>query len=202
MGNERETYVLTHATDEAIIQQYHILRMPPPGQKDLTYVQKFLESDDMGPSALTGDDSSIWGHLDEPHRRSADLVALLGRQDEDPFSTWVTEKAVFKLMNLKFLQSKELSEVRGLKGCKDSTLTRITGMVTSVVASALPILSIVILYFVRSLEARIGIIAVFNLILSICMAVFTKAKRAEIFAVSAAFSAVQVVFVQVGTNDG
>lgn len=168
---------------------------------DLNYLQKFLETDDMGPSALTGDDSSIWGHVDEPDKRAADLVALLSRQDEDPFSSWVTEKAICSLSHVKWLQSEELSKVRGLTGCKDSTLIRIAGMVTSVVASALPILSIVVLYFVKSLEARIGVISVFNLLLSLCMAIFTKAKRTEIFAVAAAFAAVQVVFVQVGTND-
>lgn len=74
-------------------------------------------------------------------------------------------------------------------------------MVASVLASALPVLSIVILYWVRSTKVRLGLIAVFNIVLSFVLAWFTSAKRAEVFAVSAAFSAVQVVFVQVGTSD-
>lgn len=192
--------LMSHKIDKALVEQQIILRMSPPGKRDISYLQRFLESDDMGPSALTGDDSSIWGHMDEPNKRAPDLVALLSRQDEDPFSTWVTEKAISKLSNIRWLQSKELLTVRGLRGFKDTSLIRITGIFTSIIASALPVLSIVILYFVKSLTSRIGVIALFNFVLSFCMTIFTKAKRSEIFAISAAFSAVQVVFVQVGTN--
>lgn len=174
--------------------------MAPPGRKDLKYLQTFLETDEMGPLALCGDDSGIWGSTEEPERRAHDLVALLTRQAEDPFSSWITEKAISKLLKFKWLQSKELFNVTGLKGLKDRTIFRVTEIITSVLASALPIASIVILYFVHSLEVRIGIIAAFNMLLSFCMAIFTNAKRTEVFAVAAAFSAVQVVFVQVGTD--
>lgn len=80
-------------------------------------------------------------------------------------------------------------------------MLRWTFILASMLASALPILSIAILYCVKSLKVRLGLIAVFNLLLSFSLAAFTSAKRTDVFAVSAAFSAVQVVFVQVGTND-
>ncbi|OMP83492.1 hypothetical protein BK809_0004873 [Diplodia seriata] len=52
------------------------------------------------------------------------------------------------------------------------------------------------------MKARLGMIAVFNLLLSICLTAFTTARRIDVFAVAAAFSAVQVVFVQGGDLGG
>ncbi|KAI0617669.1 hypothetical protein TUN199_10331 [Pyrenophora tritici-repentis] len=65
----------------------------------------------------------------------------------------------------------------------------------SILASLIPIASIVVLCFVSSMPARLGTIAGFNVLVSICLMAFAGAKRAEVFAISAAFAAVQVVFV-------
>lgn len=101
----------------------------------------------MGPLALCGDDSEIWGSTEKPEDRAHDLLALLSRQAGDPFSRWITEKAVSNISKVKWLHSKELLKVTGLKGLKDRTLFRITEVITSVLASVLPIASIVILIF-------------------------------------------------------
>jgi hypothetical protein len=42
---------------------------------------------------------------------------------------------------------------------------------------------------------RIGLMIVFTAIFSVSLAVLTEAKRAEIFAATAAFAAVEVVFI-------
>jgi hypothetical protein len=57
---------------------------------------------------------------------------------------------------------------------------------TIILASSLPILSIVLLYYVHSMTTRLGLIGVCNLLVSVCLGAFTKANRAEIFAVTAA----------------
>ncbi|OJD39989.1 uncharacterized protein BKCO1_200057 [Diplodia corticola] len=181
--------------NNALIRQQKILRMPPPGKRDLSWLQDFLLQQQM-----TGDDSSIWGDSQRPDKGAKDLVTLLARPDGDPLSTWVSEKAVDHLVRFKWLRSRELQEAWGREGCKEETLRKLTATVTSVVASTLPIVSIVVLYFVQPLGARLGIIGAFNVVLAVSLAVFTKAKRAEVFAVTAAFSAIQVVFVQVGSK--
>jgi hypothetical protein len=51
----------------------------------------------------------------------------------------------------------------------------------------IPIASIVVLYQVQSMSARLGIIAAFNVLVAVCLMGFANAKRAEVFAISAAY---------------
>lgn len=174
--------------------------MKPPAKLDLDYIQKFLASKEMGPFALFGVDSEIWGSIHEPKGHEADIITLLPRKDDDIFTKLLVEKgapAFFKFGVGRFLKP---SPVHGLVGFEDSTFSRLTYLTTTALASCLPVASIVLLYFVSSIKVRLGIIATFTVVLSFCLAFFTSAKRAEVFGLTAAFSAVQVVFVQVGSN--
>lgn len=191
-----------------LIQQLKIVSVNPPGSYDLRYIQRYLFSEDMDNGVLTGKDADLWGSLDNPKGHAPDLLALLGRHNEDFFSSWVTESFVDKLIELQQKRKTSSSTTTTppppppkLDDFTDKKLLRWTFMVASVLASALPIVSIVILYWVRSIKVRLGLIAIFNIVLSFVLAWFTSAKRAEVFAVSAAFSAVCVVFVQVGADD-
>lgn len=62
---------------------------------------------------------------------------------------------------------------------------RLTGFVHvlgTVLASLLPISSIVVLYFVSNLLVRLGIVAAFTALFSLALALITQARRIEIFA--------------------
>jgi hypothetical protein len=75
---------------------------------------------------------------------------------------------------------------------------RISAMVnatSTIMASLLPTVSMFALYFIRDPLARMGAILAFTTLFSIVLTLFTKARRAEVFAAAAAFAAVQVVFV-------
>lgn len=78
------------------------------------------------------------------------------------------------------------SKVHGVVGYEELSILRMTYWLTSILASLLPIASIVILYCVRSMPARLGIIAGFNVFLSVCLIGLANAKRSEVFAVTAA----------------
>ena len=107
-----------------------------------------------------------------------------------------------------------------MPGFKDSTLLQVTFWITTVIASLLPIASISVLCCVHSMLARLAIIAIFNVVVSLCLIAFTTAKRLDVFAIAAAyvtiyevntvlvpmltyirFSAVQAVFVGVNNNN-
>ncbi|KAF2193865.1 hypothetical protein K469DRAFT_709321 [Zopfia rhizophila CBS 207.26] len=181
--------------NEALIQQCQILTYPEPDQWDLTYMQNFLQTKEMGPFALNGPDATIWGSATERKKYSPDLVTLCPRPKEDPFSGWVVEKAITNLFRCGCARFKKPSRVHGVIGYEDATILKITYWITSILASLIPIASIIILYCVHSMPARLGIIGGFNVLISICLSAFTNAKRSEVFAVTAAFAAVQVVFV-------
>lgn len=54
---------------------------------------------------------------------------------------------------------------------------------------------VLVLYYIRNMEVRIGLVIVFTTIFSVTLALFTGAKKAEILAATAAFAAVEVVFI-------
>jgi hypothetical protein len=63
---------------------------------------------------------------------------------------------------------------------------RILQIVGTVLACLFPISSIVILYLVSSMAARLGIVVLFTALFALSLAVFTGAKRVEIFAATSA----------------
>ncbi|KAL9080511.1 MAG: hypothetical protein Q9157_000745 [Trypethelium eluteriae] len=184
----------------ALIQQTQILRMSSPGSYDLDYIQKYIASPEMGPFALAGIDSEIWGSVHSPKGHEADIVTLLPRKKADMFTKILMEEGTQRFFDCGLGRFLKPSPVHGLAGYEESTLFRLTYLMTTALASLLPIASIVVLHFVSSMKMRLAIIAIFTVILSFSLAFFTSAKRTEIFALTAAFSAVQVVFVQVGNG--
>jgi hypothetical protein len=173
--------------DKALKLQHEIIAMPEPNKYDLHYLQDFFATQDMGPIEMLGPDSNVWGSRLDRRSYSPDLVALHGRQDEDPFSTWVTERGVRLLFHFGCHRFKSPGPGHGMIGYKTSSLLRITYWVTTIVASLLPIASITTLYFVKPMVFKLAIMAGLNVFVSICLLSFTTAKRSEIFAVSAGY---------------
>ena len=140
----------------------------------------------MGPRAMIGDDSLIWGSKARRNSHKPDLVALRPRAKKDAFSVWAAESTIFNIFKCGCYKFMKPSHVHGAIGYEDSTIYRVTYWFTSILASLIPIASIVVLYRVQSMPARLGIITAFNVLVSVCLMGFANAKRAEVFAVTAA----------------
>ncbi|KAH7401788.1 hypothetical protein DE146DRAFT_754398 [Phaeosphaeria sp. MPI-PUGE-AT-0046c] len=181
--------------NKAFIQQATILGYAQPSKWDLHNLQDYLHSDEMGCLALLGVDAAIWSSRVHRDPENLDLVVLRARAKTDAFSRWAAETTVFDLFRRVCSKFMKPSKVHGSIYSEDSRVLRITYWITSILASLIPITSIAILYQVQSMSARLGIIAVFNMLLSICLVGLANANRAEVFAITAAFAAVQVVFV-------
>ncbi|OAL06557.1 hypothetical protein IQ06DRAFT_209913 [Phaeosphaeriaceae sp. SRC1lsM3a] len=206
-------YWLKHSKtdgDGPFIQQATILGYQEPGKWDLHHLQDYLQTNEMGPLALCGDDATIWGSQHNRKSHKPDLVVLRPRAQKDALSVWAAESTIFNLFRCGCARFMKPSKIHGSIGYEDSTIYRITYWFTSILASLIPIASIAVLYQVQSMSARLGIIAAFNVSLSICLMGLANAKRAEVFAITAAyvillrlkslltstrFAAVQVVFV-------
>jgi hypothetical protein len=92
-------------------------------------------------------------------------------------------------------------DIRGLKNHKkpipeaplseiahyqEKTLMSVANILGTLIASLLPIASIVILYFVNNTVVRLGVTVAFTAMFSICLILLTQAKRIEIFAATSA----------------
>ncbi|KAI1180525.1 hypothetical protein F4777DRAFT_597335 [Nemania sp. FL0916] len=74
------------------------------------------------------------------------------------------------------------------------SIRRFTRVLTVLTAPTLPVAGIVILYIVKNMAVRLGIIAILTSLFSLSMSLLTMASLQEIFAATAAFAAVLVVF--------
>jgi hypothetical protein len=81
-----------------------------------------------------------------------------------------------------------------MRNYSDIHVSRIIHTVNTVFASLLPTVPIFVLYYIDSQVARIGAILVMTFIFSTLLTILTSAKRPEVFAAAAAFTAVQAVF--------
>jgi hypothetical protein len=59
-------------------------------------------------------------------------------------------------------------------------------VVGAIISSILPTIVILVLYFVKRMIVRIGLVIIFTAIFSIALAIFTAARKVEIFSATAA----------------
>jgi hypothetical protein len=167
------------------------MAMEEPTAFDRQDLRKFMselkkELDQKGPDLWPFLDPDVnMYRFDAKTRPSFDLVALCPRQRDDSFSAWFMKSA----LNIFFRccgHRMKPSEIHGKPGFKEKTILRITYWITTIVASILPSTSVIVLYIIKSTWGRIGTLVGFNLAVSVCLILFTSAKRAEVFAVTVA----------------
>jgi hypothetical protein len=154
----------------------------------LEHIQQFLQLPENGDLALEGVDSTIWGTVSDPKSCKPDLISLRPRAREDPFSRWAAEHTITKILSrccARFVKLKP-SRKHGVVTYKDGTIYRITYWVTVIIAALIPIASIAVLNEVQPMPSRLGIIAAFNVLISVCLIAFADAKRDQVFAINAA----------------
>ncbi|KAH8776511.1 hypothetical protein F5883DRAFT_248746 [Diaporthe sp. PMI_573] len=180
--------------NERLLRQAMLAKLEGPNKLDLEFLKEWLERDSMGAFPILGPDMEAWNH-------SEDLVALKPRSPQDPTSRWFTA-TVFPLYHklighkVKDPESPELGD--GLYNYKESILSSTANIFTTVLASLLPLLSITVLYTIQSDTIKLGVIVIFSACFSLALALTTNARRIEIFAATAAFAAVNVVFLTNG----
>lgn len=138
----------------------------------------------MGPAALVGEDSTVWGHRDSPKIHAPDLVCLYPRQDVDTFSRVVSQKAIH-LFKCGLGRVKKPNPHVG-NVFYDTTFIKLTRWFTASIASLLPIAAIVVLTNQHSQQTKLWTIAAFNVVFTLSLTICTRAKPAEVFAITAA----------------
>lgn len=159
--------------------------LKPPDSYDMNNLQHFLGSPLMGELALSGNDATIWGSVSAPKNHNADIIGLRPRVKEDSFSRWLAQRATI-VFKCGLGRVKKPDPFSGRVVYYDRSVLKWTFWMTSILASLMPIASIVVLISVKSLPGRVAVIAAFNVLISICLTVFTDAKRTDCFAVTAA----------------
>lgn len=177
-----------------MIQTANVHRLAEPLECDLNFLREWLELPHGGDFFLKGLEAEPW----EPHC-GADLVALWGRQEErDQFAQYLSDKIVpwyhhhIGHRNKKPIAAEDWDRVWEYR----SEIFVVLGNIICMILSALvPTASILSLYFVKSMIARLAIVAGMSFLFSFVMTVIVQGRRVDVFAATTAFAAVQVVFV-------
>jgi hypothetical protein len=67
--------------------------------------------------------------------------------------------------------------------------------IASFLAAVLILIPVVVLHFVHNAGMRLLVLVIFSLAFTFCLAFFTGARASEVFAATAGFVAVQVVYI-------
>ncbi|KAE8448777.1 hypothetical protein EG329_008779 [Mollisiaceae sp. DMI_Dod_QoI] len=180
--------------ENALLRHTEINKLSPPMYQDLRFLNEWMTRTDMGNVYLHGTDSTTWS---KPELRS-DLVALKAQSSDDMFYRWIYDKVTnrfHRLLGCYFKNSRPEAQLAGTVVYDDAHIRSLTKAVATVLACMLPTLSIVVLYMVQTMSKRLGAVTAFTTLFSISLVVMTNAEMIDIFAATAAYAAVQVVFI-------
>ncbi|KAK1597512.1 uncharacterized protein LY79DRAFT_388688 [Colletotrichum navitas] len=90
----------------------------------------------------------------------------------------------------------------GIRRHEEQSVTMAVGIISTILAAILLIGAIVGFSYVTAWGAKLGMICAFTTVFALSVGIMTSAKRAEIFAATAAYAAVLVVFVSNGDLSG
>ncbi|KAL3484257.1 hypothetical protein BJX62DRAFT_218934 [Aspergillus germanicus] len=177
---------------ETILLDSALLSMPRPSKRTHEAFRNHFHGVGSGSSA----DSRFWilqGSSETIYNNRDDLVALVRPPAEDRISSFLRDHCPLLF----------LDRNRTAKGKRDGSLAYLSSTRIAVVAAILNIIlaaamlfgSIFNLYYVEDPKKRLGIVAAYTVAFALCVGLLTNSGRAEVFAASAAYAAVLVVFV-------
>lgn len=159
--------------------------MMPPDAYDVKTMQRFMCSEKMNyNTVLKGCDMDIWGTIIKKDSHSKDLVVLREREGPDSFSRQLSSIAVPFIKWFAPARGKKPDPDYGVITVRDDRIFKLTAYITSMIASIVPVICIVVVVKVESVAVKLGAIVVSNVLISLCLLYFTEAKRKDIFAIT------------------
>ncbi|KAF7537782.1 hypothetical protein G7054_g3449 [Neopestalotiopsis clavispora] len=190
--NDAEQWEKVLEIREKLEEYIEVAKLGSPSPYDLAFLQKWLVRPGMGNYPLLGIDRTSYDPGND-----TDLIAVKGRSTPDVFSRWLTYDLIPKWHDAvgRKIKDPEKTDIgEGICDYKDNVLVAIVRVATTVVASLLPMISVVALFFVHSYSLRLVVIILASGFFSLVLQLMTSARKIEVFAATAAYAAVNVVF--------
>ena len=178
--------------NEALDQYLKQEKLASPSQSTLQGLRGWLDRPEFGHGFLSGSVEDVWD-------------SNKGHKPDEFFSVTshmgLTSGLSRVLINLRrlFTLRRSSTRVYTVDGSSEGIIAR---GVSVVVASVLPVLPIIILFFVESLLTRIGLILVFTAVFAIVLVFGLKMEPDQVLAITTAIAAIQVVYVGSTANTG
>ena len=138
-------------------------------------MKQWLADPKGGDFSLDGIDSGLW-------ESSPDLFALRGH-DTDRLSEWVVHGILpYYHKHIGWMFKKPDPDRDDSVTYSESYL--LSALVT-IISSALIVVPVIVLHAVKSMNVRLGLLALFTVVFSLCVSALTSAKRGEVFVATA-----------------
>ena len=177
--------ILTDSTDASLLTQAQLNALPQPKERNIGVLREWLQRPAYGNSFLRGFEKRTWDV------EKVDLAALQKEADDsDPLTRWLF-RAIPSYFHNRWAHRWK-SPVQGREGEEDlfeyksSTIVRFATSATTLLSTIFPLVSIPILYFVKNMSIRLGLIVVFTSLFSLALLFTSNARRVEIFMASSA----------------
>ncbi|KAH6713001.1 hypothetical protein BKA61DRAFT_675254 [Leptodontidium sp. MPI-SDFR-AT-0119] len=188
---------------ESVSRFHAIVNLPETRKRDVKMLRDRISRRDLGGIPFSGSDLYHAGKTVYDDMFVNDLTILKNRAGENDHFTRFLAGPVFhgcervlRLFKDPVPLESGASEIRSsLFRYSDAHVIGFIDILGTVIASMTPLTSIIILYFVQNLGVRLGVLCACTFLFSMSLAIVTKARRIEVFACTAAFASVQVVFV-------
>jgi hypothetical protein len=126
------------------------------------------------------------------------MVSLSGHsQETDQVAQYMSDKIVpwYHFRIGQRFQNPVSGEWTKIWQYSDKVFVILGNLICMLLSSVVPVVSIFALYFVKSMVARLAVIAGMSFTFSMIMTFIAQGKRVDVFAAATAFAAVLVVFV-------
>jgi hypothetical protein len=173
--------VLIKKIVEMLVLQSQLARLSNPRQRAVSAFREFLDGADEDGKPIPLISGRARFFLDEDD----DLITLAKPIEEDYLSRSLLNYWLFK-------KRKTTDPFDRTAIFKKSHVVRTVSAIGMVLAAALLIGAIVTLYLVPKPKAKLGSVAAFTMLFALSLAMCTNARRAEVFAATAAYAAVLV----------
>ncbi|KAI3327644.1 hypothetical protein HD806DRAFT_329294 [Xylariaceae sp. AK1471] len=170
--------------NDTLFKQATIARLGAPSRYDLNFLRDWLVRPRMGNFPLVGVDRHSY-----TNRYAKDLVAIKARPLPDFFSRWFNYGLFPKwhqLLGGKLKRPTDAEVGQGVYEYDDKLLATLTRIIVTVVASLLPVGSVIAQYFVQNNILRLSLIGVASAFFALALAVMTNARMVEVFAATSA----------------
>ncbi|OCL01209.1 hypothetical protein AOQ84DRAFT_351025 [Glonium stellatum] len=165
---------------KALLFEYTLATLPPPTKRTLeAFRWHFFNGDPAGSDSFP----TLGGHSSGLFDDEDDLMALRMAEDQDRLTTFVQNHLSF-LFQARFHRA--TPHLPLIVYASDRRMARFVIVLSITLAVVILVGSIVSLYIVRSPNKKLGMIAAFTVIFASSVGVLTNARRAELFAVTAA----------------
>ncbi|KAJ0123666.1 hypothetical protein J7T55_012132 [Diaporthe amygdali] len=200
---------------DAIQRHAKVASMAGPTADQRSILSKIVGRDSLSDDSMQFLSRELRGLEPEAYKEGFldDLVLLeAADEDNDPLERFVVN-AVLRLLRafrgckMKLIRQEDIES--GLGGSlaivggrvyqwDKSTYSRANRVIGAMFSTVVPVASVVTLYAVQSMGLRVGLVCVFSLVFCLALSTLTKTRRIEVFAATAAFMSVQLVFISQG----